>query len=114
MKKLGTPGIYRVYRRYLGQDEQIHLRLMGRFALVAGNIHVMEDHDGIVSRMFQPGEFSPQDLSRMEQMEHSPYWHVVLEENVENGHHPEYMATVQHPAPEPWAVQGDEQPQEQK
>ncbi len=101
--ELGKPGIYRIYRRFLEPDGKTHMRLMGRFAIIVDLVHVLEDYDGVVSEMFPVGPLTGQILRRMNQMENSAHWHIVLEENIENGHHPEYLnETGGAPSNDPW------------
>ena len=80
---VGDPGIYLVYRKDLDPSHGYQRRLVGRFAIMAGNISILEDHSGILADVFPSGPMTSQVLYRMGMWSngHSPYWEIVSESN---------------------------------
>jgi hypothetical protein len=100
---MGEPGIYLVYRILPSEERGEERRLVGRFALIGDDLKVLEDHDGIVERIFPPGKLTGRILRRMESMEdgQSPYWRIYREADVQAGHHAELVPELKL-GPEPW------------
>lgn len=82
----GEPGIWLVYRKSQGEKGPEH-RLVGRLVIHGDNITVMEDHDGVVERMFPAGPMDGRILRRMRSMENgqSAYWELVREDDLNQG-----------------------------
>jgi hypothetical protein len=87
---IGDNGIYRLYRLYPGegQNEQ---RLVGKFAIVAGLVHPLEDHDGALEDILPKGKLTGWGLHRMIQMAHSAYWRLVMENDIQDGLEPDLL-----------------------
>jgi hypothetical protein len=100
MSKVGANGIYRLYRESPEGHEKVDERLVGVFAIVGGDIHHMEDHDGILEDIVPEGRLTDHIFSRMVQLEDSPYWRLVHEDDVQDGEYPELLPEA--PTSEPW------------
>lgn len=80
-------GIYRVYM-ILPDDEGGYKKLAGRFYIDESNtMRLLEDHADLESSL-PPGPVTPILQKRIERMQHSPYFSIISEKNMEEGHHP--------------------------
>jgi hypothetical protein len=77
-------GVYRIYAITDGAQR----RLMGRLAVTDGYLHQLEDHFGTLGQLFPDGPVSNQALHRLDVMRHHPYYQVVQEDHINEGHHP--------------------------
>lgn len=111
---VGDNGIYLLYRNTHSPDHGHERRLVGRFALVANDIVIAEDHDGIVKRIFPPGPLDGRTLRRMEHMSdgNSPYWLLVMEQDVQQGEHPDLVEELKL-GPDAWPDEEQEKPEEE-
>lgn len=80
-------GVYRIYA--LSHGEKLNRRLMGRVALVDGYLHQLEDHFGTLDAALPNGQMTEAATRCLQGMAHSPYYQVVNEEHINDGHHPQ-------------------------
>ena len=92
--------IYRLYRLYPQGHEQQEQRLIARFAIVGGQIYHLEDHDHVIDDIVPQGPVTPRIQTRIAQLRRSPYWRLVLESDIDQGHHPDLLADAS--GGEPW------------
>lgn len=92
---VGAPGIYLVYRRYHGAGGQETKRLVGRFAILGQDVKILEDHDGVLSDALPQGKLSAQHLKTILNFQMSPYWSLVSDRDVSEGHHEEEIPDLE-------------------
>jgi hypothetical protein len=87
-------GIYRVYRKYVAEDGRSQSRLVGRFVFYGDRLVSLEDHDGLVESLAPNGKVTEKTLRRLGNLSESPYWDLVLEDDVQAGEHEDLLPEV--------------------
>jgi hypothetical protein len=100
-------GIYRLYRQYIDDKAQTQRRQVARFVLYGDRLSALEDHDGMVEQMAPDGKVTANLLQRLSLMEHSAYWKLVHEDDIQGGHHEDMLSEVQDGGPASWPVVGE-------
>jgi len=99
-------GIYRLYRQYVDEKANTQRRLVARFVFYGDTITALEDHDGMVEQLAPNGKVTKNILQRLALMQHSPYWSMVHEDEIQGGHHEDLLPEVQEAGPSNWPVKG--------
>jgi hypothetical protein len=84
-------GIYRLYRNYVSEKAETQRRQVARFVLYGDSLTALEDHDGLVEQLAPNGKVTANILQRLKLMEHSPYWSLVHEQDVQGGEHEDML-----------------------
>lgn len=87
MEQLGLHNIFRVYRRHLTDSGEVKNRLIGRYLLFNNELHILEDHGGMLSAMLHEGPIDEQTQKGIDSLKHSAHTEVVTEGDVHEGHH---------------------------
>lgn len=104
---LGKEGYYRVYRNFPEEDGTVDRMLMGTFFVKDGEVHIVSDYDSLLEKIFPEGPFDDIHLGRMRQLEQSPYYDIIHEQDYQDGKHPDYLNVI-NPAKLPdWTGAGD-------
>lgn len=99
-------GIFRLYRKYVGGDGKTQARLVARFLLYGDRLTTLEDHDGLVESLSSNGKVTAKTLRRLENIEASPYWDLVFEDDIQEGKHEDLLPEVGEDAgPAAWPTQ---------
>lgn len=88
---IGQDGIYRLYRNYPQGVDHVDQRLIAVLAVMNGQIHHLEDHDHILDELLPEGKLDDTKFYRMMQLQESPYWRLVHENDIERGEHPDLL-----------------------
>jgi hypothetical protein len=96
-------GIYRLYRNYVDEKAQTQRRQVARFVLYGDSLSALEDHDGLVEQLVPDGKVTTNILQRLELMEHSPYWSLVHEDDVQGGEHEDLLPEMNDGMPGQWS-----------
>lgn len=95
-------GIYRLYRNYVDEKAQTQRRQVARFVLYGESISALEDHDGMVEQLAPDGKVTSNILQRLALMQHSPYWSLVHEDDIQSGEHSDLLPEMNDGTPAAW------------
>lgn len=84
-------GFYKLFALNWGADGKRSQRLLSRFMIQKGNIRHLEDHFGTMPNMLPEGPITYNTLDRLKSLETSAYFHLIHEDDVNEGHHPEHI-----------------------
>jgi hypothetical protein len=84
-------GIWRLYRNYVNEKAETQRRQVARFVLYGESISALEDHDGLVEQLAPDGKVTTDILNRLRGMQHSPYWSLINEQDMQAGEHEDAM-----------------------
>lgn len=97
-------GIYRLYRLYVDDHAREQRRMVGRFILYGETLSYLEDHDGVLESLAPNGHVDDDVLGRLKNMQRSPYWELIPEDDIQAGEH-ENLLPEQDAGPEAWPRQ---------
>ena len=80
------PGTYRLYSIFhtMGKPEE---RLVGRFWINGGELHILEDHNNLLSDSLLNGKIDQKHEKVLWNLIHSGYYKVIPESGVNEGHY---------------------------
>lgn len=90
LTKTIKPGIYRVYSTVHRNDAPDE-RLLARIMIKGKSFDILEDHDGVFQETLPGGFFANEHHKTFWKIMYSPYFRVVLEKDVDQGHHEELI-----------------------
>jgi hypothetical protein len=93
--ELTSDSIYTLYLLH-PKDGNVTRTPAGRFLLHGGRIHVLEDHFGIVADLIDSGagQVTPEVERRLDTLQHSAYYDLVSDGQVERGERPDLIPTA--------------------
>lgn len=98
-------GIYRLYRLYVDDHAKVQRRQVARFVLYGEELNSLEDYDGLIEALAPNGYVDGEVLARLKNMDRSPYWELVHEDDIQAGQHEHLLPEMRDGGPGAWPQQ---------